>query len=359
MKATISSISLLAELKRIAPVMSKNPIVPIIASVKMEFDKNSLVIHGTNLGTTIVSTLECSCSTPFSFVIDFSDIMSVCSAISEPITISLKSDTISITSSASKFKYSTSGQPEDFPMVPEEEAIIKADVDGEFFFAITNASKCMKKDELTPQLAAVCLHFKKNNTTVIGVDGMVMYKHDFAIISSEEVKAAVNLDFVNTVKNFQNSTVSITANYIIVDSKSTVIKSRLREQKFVDYESVLPSGIDYNLKISIQDFKRVLSISAITSAVDIKMSSISFSDGEIVVKSANTDHNKESSTSIVIEHKVEPAVINVNTEQMLNVLGLFTGEFIDVSFGQPNRTIYIKPDEENYALAFIRPLFIN
>src|SRR5215207_3073589 len=113
MKAVVNNEVLSKGLKNISSVIKKNTVLPILSSIKFEFTKNKLQLTATDLETTFITSVDCECKTPFSFPMEATDIMEVCSNVASPIEISLTDKVINIISGKYKGKFTATGSSQD------------------------------------------------------------------------------------------------------------------------------------------------------------------------------------------------------------------------------------------------------
>lgn len=359
MKAIINSIELGTELKFIQSVIRKNVIIPITAAVKMDFGKNTLTVTGTDLETTATFTMDCDCKKPFVMCIDFEDILKVCSRLSEPITIELKDTSILISGDNSNFKFSKVGEAEHFPVTPEEELDLKAEVDADFFYALTAASSCKHKDELKENMNKPCVDFKKKEITVVGTDANYLYLKNLKAKPTKEARVMIPETFVQLTKNFQDTTISANEKTIKAEYGNKTIISRLSEAKYVTYEMILPKDAVYNFKANKHDLKKSLQVVGVTASITTNMCVLNFKENELLITSQDIDFGKESDTKLAVNHSVEFENICINGGFMLHVLNLLDSEEIEMAFTTPEKTIYIKPVGDDTVLSLLQPLMIT
>lgn len=359
MKAIINANELETELKLIQTVIRKNNIIPITAAVKMEFGKDVLTVTGTDLETTAIFTMDCNCKKPFTFCIDFDDIIKVCSRLSEPITIELKETNILISGDNSNFKFPKIGETEHFPAIPDEELTLSAEVDCEFFYALSAASSCKHKDELKENMNKPCVDFKKKAITVVGTDANFLYLKDLKSKSTKELRIMIPDGFVQLTKQFQDTTISASDKLIKAEYGNKTIISRLSEAKYVTYEMILPKDAIYNFRVNKHDLKKSLQVVGVTASVTTNMCVLNFKENELLITSQDIDLGKEGDTKVLVNHSVDFEQVCINGGFMLHVLNQLDSEEVEMAFTTPQKTIYIKPVGDDTVLSLLQPLYIQ
>lgn len=357
MKAVVNNDVLLKELKRAGMCVKKNVVYPILSNVKFDFKKDSLMITTNDLETMFISTIPCECKEPFSVLIQHLDIIDICNTAVAPIKIELKESLMVITSGAAKHKLSLSGEPVNFPKVEGDDYLVSFQADGDFFFNLGNANTCKPKESVHPNFDNAAIDVKKKKITVVGTDGHLIYKKEFKNESKIEKTVMVCDMFVNICKNFQGSVISIGDRFIKVESGNEIVISRLSEQKFCNYNAVLPETIEYNLKINKNEFRNALKSINVSTDLLTKSCVFIFSKDKIKLVSQNPDLIKESENELDIKHDVPIPTICFNASLLLHLLNIVEGEELEVSITAENRAIFIKPQDDNSLLLMLQPIY--
>lgn len=357
MKAVVNNDALLKQLKKMTPVIKKNPIIPITGSVKLDFEKKKLTITATDLETTYISVIDCDCKEPFGIAIDHAKITDICSSVSAPIQIEVKENIVFITSGTSKHKISVAGDSTHFPAVPVDEYEIELPVEGEFFFYLNNANTCRSKEDTKVNLNMVAIDVQKKNITVVGTDANYLYKKTMDCKSKKEVMVMVCDMFVQSCKNFQLSTLFIGEKFIKAVCGNDIVISRLSENKFVNYRNILPTEIEYNLSVNKAVLKSAVREVSVSSNMLSKMCVLNFINDGIKLVASNIDFGDESEKEIQAQHTVSIESIGLNAGQLIHLLNIIDNDEIELSVTQPNKTVFIQPKEDKTLLLLIQPLF--
>jgi len=360
MKAVINSTEIEKELKLIAPVIKKNHVIPITSAVLMEFTKNSVKVTGTDLNTTAIFTMKCECSKPFDVVMEFEDILKVCSKLSEPITIELNDKNIILSSTNYKGKFPKIGEREHFPKATDDELPLTVDVDCDFFYALSNASTCKSKEDLKVQMNMPCIDFKKKKgLTVVGTDANFLYLKDLEAKPNKDARIMIPDSFVQITKSFQDTTLWASDKWIKAESGNKTIFSRLGEAAYVSYEVILPKDAVYNFKADKNELKKALQIVGVTANITTSMCVLMFKEKQLVINSQDMDFEKEGETTVPVEHTVDFEKICISGGFMLHLLNLIDSEQIEMAFTLPSKTIYLKPVGDDTVTCLLQPLMMT
>ncbi len=359
MKATIGSGILEKELKVLSPVIRKNHIIPITGGVKFEFTKNKVKITASNLETTVSSFFECQCKDEFSVVLSFDDIFKFISKINAPVTIEESNNTIIVKSDPHVFKFSKLGDAKDFPRTPDDEMDFVCDVEGDFFFTLTNANACKNENELMVNSNMACGNFKKDVIDLVGTNMNCCYYGKVAVKCEKEFRIMIPESFVSIVKSFQASNIFINEKRIKAEFGNRSVISLLGEQKFVSYETGFNREIIYNLTVDKAELKKHLDIVGVAADITTLMCTITFGKDKITITSQSLEYEKEAETVVSVKHTVPFDKICINGGQMMKLLNLITSPEIEMSFEAPNKTIYLRPTDDEPVSCLLQPLYIK
>jgi DNA polymerase III subunit beta len=359
MKAIVNTSTLLKELKRVSPAISANTVIPIVSSVRMDFEKHKVSVRATDLETTIVSSCPCDCQKSFTIVVEFKDILDVCNKLNEPITIELKDKSILIIGDNYKSKLPVSGNIEEFPKIPEEEFLFSIDIDEDFISALYCADSCRSKEDLRTNMNTACLDFKKNELAVVGTDAAIMYKKVLGIKSGNAIQLLPSPKFVSAAKEMKTANLSVGVKFIRATNESVSIVSRLHDSKYVNYSSVIPEDVKYNLLANRSDLMLAIKKTAITSNKMTNTCVFSFTEGAVKISSQDIDFEKEGEYNMLLNHSVAIEAIGFNSKQMLDILNLFNGEEIQMGISSPTKSIYLSDPKDQTVFCLVQPLMLN
>lgn len=357
MKAIVDPIMLIKELKKMAPVVLKNTILPIIQCVKMDFVGRELTMTATDLNTVIIIKTECESKGEHSFVIPYSDICDVCSRASGPLHINVDDKNISLKYENSCFKIQKPGDAKDFPKTTEYDVLNTVAVDGDFFFSLSGANECKHKDAQFSVISNVGVDFSKENITVVGTNGALMYKKVFHIPCDKKTVASVPSEFIIITKLFQECELKVSNKNISATYGNTTVSSLLSEVPFVDYRHILPKDVIYNIRIDKESLCHAINNVSIAASKKTGMLKISSSTPRKVLFEANDiENNKEGLTEISVEANDVFPTISILGAGLLNVLKTINAGYVKISISNEKYPIYIQPEDDEDVLLFVAPI---
>lgn len=356
MKATINPVSLLKELKKLSLIVQKNTVLPILKAVKFDFEKDNVTLTATDLETTYISKIDCVCPEPFVLLMELSDIVDICSAVSTPLEINV-GDSISIVAGKSKYKLSLLGDAINFPKITEDEYYLDFEVDADFFYHLSIANTFRHLDD--PRMNMAAIDINKKSVTIVATDSNSLYKKELPISLGKELIFMVSNSFVGACKTFQNAKISIGEKFIKAEYLSETIISRLSEQKFPNYKVVIKNDIDYNLTADRKDLRSAISSVSFTANSTYKQVVASFSPSNVKFNAQNIDLVKSGETEMEIENKVEIPEIGFNADKLTHFLNNLTCDTINFAFSSVSGSIYFKPSDDETIFCLLQPVVIQ
>ncbi len=359
MKAIVNVQSLSKELKKMSHIVGKKNIIPITSCVLMKFSDGLLTMVGTDLETTIISTInDCTCGEDFSIPIEYTDLVSISNSCNSPLEISVKEKHISIVSGKSKFKLSIIGESEHFPNMPETDLDINVEVDGSFFYELLKASQFRSKDLNFVNFNNVGVGFKDGKMVIVGTDANTAYVSEYEAVVKGRPSIMVTDSFITTCKSFQQSVIKVGNKYIEATCGDTTVTSRLSEQNFVKYEVMLKDSYDFNVICQKSDILFALKKMLVSSDTLLSVTQIDLSAKGIKFTSTNTDTEKDSEDFVSCDCSIKLEKLYLNTNHLIALLNAIDSEEINIMIQNERDNVYISPADSKI-ICLIRPLIIN
>lgn len=360
MKATVNTSLLAKELKRVSQVINTNSVIPILSSVKMDFEKDKLTLTTTDLETTIVTTLSCDCPKSFVAIAEHKDLLDIFGKLSDqPVTLEKSGKKISIYGEGFKYHLPMTGNEEEFPKIPEEDFLFTIDADTEFFASLYSANSCVNPDDPRPTINTACLDFRKDGLTIVGTDAFRLYKKELPVKSGQKVQSLIRHKFIQAAKDIQAAKVSVGEKFLKLEEGGVSIITRLQDGKYIEYGMVLPQEVSYNLTANRMEFINSITKAAITSSKSTSMCVLNFSPNSIKITSQDIDFEKSGECDLVVNHSVEIDAIGVNSKQLLHMLNILDSDEVIICITSPTKSIYLKQPDDDTVFCLVQPLMIN
>ncbi len=380
MKFSVSLSEFQKALQKTLPAIPPKSTLPVLEHLKFTLDGNNLNIIATDQDITIMSTLGVSGSENGSVLVPgrkLSDIVKALGHTGE-LNFTTDVDNYSISMNTSSGKYNMKGlNPNeylDLPELFESEKPVLDDTDptvvkGEraAFLHKDDVIRLAEKtvtavstDEFRPAMTGVFFQFRKDYVNAVATDSYRLVK---AVVRNEKANFPDNLDLIlparavdqlkkvdsDVVMSVIESSGKITHTRFDIGS-STIFITRIIDEKFPPYESVIPSN---NELVAIVDRSQVLSsikrVSIFTSNIS-KQIRLELDNNKMVVKGQDEESGTQANEEINCDYNgqkleigfnfkyLEESIQNVSPEETKDNQVFFT-------FSEPNRPALIKPNE--------------
>lgn len=359
MKAIVNTSALRKEFERFSEIINHNTVLPILTCIKLSFDKGKVTIVATDLETTFITKTDCECKNPFTIVVDFTSIADICKKLNEPVTVEEIDKAILITGDNSKFRIPKGGKESEFPAIPDESFEFSVDIDADFFAALYNADSCKNTSDTMVTTNTACLDFKKDALSVVGTDGFVFYKRDLKVKSAKVSQSLVRGRFVKVVKGFDSGKLHIAEKFVKIETGDITVITRVQDNKYCQYEAILPKEINYNITANRVDFISAINKASTTADKATRTCALNFQEGRIKIRSQDIDFEKEGEADVSVIHTVDFDAIGVNSNQLLKILSMFDSEEVNIAAADPKKSIYLKQGDDDSVLCLLQPVALN
>ena len=356
MKFIVSSAALLKELNNINGVITTNPVVPILENFLFEIEDSNLTITASDLQTSMVTALEVEAKENGSIAVPAKILLDTLKNLPEqPVTFSIDEESYAIEISSDNGRYKLAGENStDFPKIPEVTDGISVDISTDALSsAITNSIFATSNDELRPAMTGVFIKLSSTNTTFVATDGHRLIRYRRVDVASDEdhdiiiPRKALNL--LNSTFPAENTNVVIEFNKANAFFHFNNIKMicRLIDERFPDYENVIPAENDNHMSINrleiLNSLKRIsIYANRTTNQVRLKITG-----SELQISAEDLDFSNEANERLSCEHDGEDIEIGFNAKFMMEMLNNLDSKDITLQLSEPNRAGLIVPKEKN------------
>ncbi len=369
MKFSTSKQELQVALQKVFKAAPTRSTLPILSCVLIETSQTKTILRSTDLELTIQVELPVSVEVEGKICLPIKTLLDITNELPETrITIVEKDQKVTI---ETKFgKYNIMGKlHEEFPAVPlikNEKSIflsgkILKDVIKKTYFAIST-------DELKPALTGVLFRLKDKSITAVSTDGHRLVRY----IKKDSTSSDINGDFIAPRKflNFlQTQNLNDEVNLILGDAyiaaklKGDLIISRLIDERFPDYESVIPKDNNNTLTANKNNFLSAVKRVSIFSNRSTHQVAINLKEKhscEILTE----DPEKSSKAKEVLDviYKGESLIIGYNAEYLKDVVSHISGDDIKIKFNTSiSAALFnsVKEDSNSNILMLLMPIRLN
>ncbi|MGE0588813.1 MAG: DNA polymerase III subunit beta [Cyclobacteriaceae bacterium] len=371
MKFIVNSSYLLKQLSNINGVITTNPVVPILENFLFEIEKNTLTVTASDLQTSMITEINVESKEKGSIAVPARILLDTLKNLpDQPVTFSIDESTYSVEISSDNGRYKLSGEnATDFPKVPsvsnDFSAIISSDV---LARAVNNTIFATSNDELRPAMTGVYVNLGEKNTTFVATDGHRLVRYRRTDIKSDNGNAIIiprkALNLLKATLPTENTEVSIDFNMSNAFFKFGSIRMicRLIDERFPDYENVIPSQNPIKMTISRTDLLGSLKRIAIYANKTTHQVRLKITGSELQVSAEDLDFSNEANERLSCEHEGEDIEIGFNAKFLIEMLSNLDTDQIKLNMSAPNKAGVILPaekDKEEDILMLVMPVMLN
>lgn len=371
MKFIVSSSYLLKQLTTINGVITTNPVVPILENFLFEIADGTLTITASDLQTSMITEMEVEAKEDGSIAIPAKILIETLKNLPEqPVTFSIDSDTYSIEINSDNGRYKLSGEnATDFPKIPAVSDGYAVNMSsGILATAINNTIFATSNDELRPAMTGVYIKLDETNTTFVATDShrLIRYRRvDVAADMGHSMiipRKALTLLKATLPSENTNLNVEFNASNAFFNFNNVKMICRLIDERFPDYENVIPVDNNNSMVISRTSFLSSLKRIAIYANKTTHQVRLKITGSELMISAEDLDFSNEANERLSCEHDGEDIEIGFNAKFLIEMLSNLDADELTLKLSAPNRAGIITPnnkDENEDILMLVMPVMLN
>lgn len=371
MKFIVNSAYLLKQLSNINGVITTNPVVPILENFLFELEKGGLTVTASDLQTSMITELQVESKEKGSIAVPARILLDTLKNLPEqPVTFSIDESTYSVEIISDNGRYKLSGEnATDFPKVPSVSNDFSAEVASDVLArAVNNTIFATSNDELRPAMTGVYVNLGDKNTTFVATDGHRLVRYRRTDVKSDNGNAIIiprkALNLLKATLPTENMEVSLSFNMSNAFFKFGNIKMicRLIDERFPDYENVIPSGNNIKMTISRTDLLGALKRISIYANKTTHQVRLKITGSELQISAEDLDFSNEANERLSCEHDGEDIEIGFNAKFLVEMLTNMDSEQIKLTMSAPNKAGVILPAEKDASediLMLVMPVMLN
>jgi DNA polymerase III subunit beta len=371
MKFIVNSAYLLKQLSNINGVITTNPVVPILENFLFELEKGGLTVTASDLQTSMITELQVESKEKGSIAVPARILLDTLKNLPEqPVTFSIDESTYSIEIISDNGRYKLSGEnATDFPKVPSVSNDFSAEVSSDVLSrAVNNTIFATSNDELRPAMTGVYVNLGDKNTTFVATDGHRLVRYRRTDVKSDNGNAIIiprkALNLLKATLPTENTEVSLNFNMSNAFFKFGNIRMicRLIDERFPDYENVIPSGNNIKMTISRTDLLGALKRISIYANKTTHQVRLKITGSELQISAEDLDFSNEANERLSCEHEGEDIEIGFNAKFLVEMLTNMDSEQIRLTMSAPNKAGVILPAEKDKSediLMLVMPVMLN
>lgn len=338
MKFTVSKENFFHVLQKVSSVTPVRSTLPILSCILFTVKDDELKMRSTDLEITMSASCEVKMEQEGAVAIPSRMIKEITSELpNTDLHFHIDDEQVIITTTLGG-EYKIMGYPAmEFPTEPivDDSKIITLQAE-KFKRIVDKTGFAVSRDEMKVALNGVLFQFGKSELHAVSTDGHRMVKYTLKEFEgADEIKdIIVAPKFLNlcvaSIKDVEFVTLRIGYNHVMLELKDTVIYSRIIEERFPDYESVIPAENDKRVIVDIDELLSVVKRVGIFASKNTRQISFTFSENSALVKAEDIETSSTAKEKLSCQYNGEEFVIGYNSDYLREMIRHIDGDKVDI-----------------------------
>ncbi|MEH0155904.1 DNA polymerase III subunit beta [Limibacter armeniacum] len=371
MKFTASTSTILKQISALSGVIPSNPTIPILENFLFEITNGVLKITASDLQTSIISEVSVEADTDGSIAIPAKMLADTLKNLPEqPVTFNIDLDTYSISINSDNGRYKLAGEnAADFPSIPQlgraDSLVIPSDVltdaIGYTLFATSN-------DEMKPAMNGVFFNVTEEHANFVASDShrLIRYRRE-DLQANLDAAIIIHKKALSLMKNIlpserEDVTMEFNDQNAIFSFGSTKLICRLIDERFPDYENVIPLNNDNLVTLDRQGLLGCLKRIVIYANKSTNQVRFKVQGNELTVSAEDIDFSNEANERLFCEHDGEDIEIGFNAKFLIEMLNNIHADKVTLKLSEPGMAGLIVPAEnltDEDVLMLVMPIMLH
>ncbi len=370
MKFTVQSNELQKALTKIAGVVPSKSTLPILENILFELKKNMLRIAATDLEVSMSAQLEVKGNEDGTITIPAKRLMETIRSLPELQVIfiaDLSSNKVKMITDTGE--YTLMGESsEEFPTIPQFKGENQMTFDGNVLRRmIMRTVFSVSSDELRPAMTGVLLQIKKGEMRAVATDGHRLVRINYvnmnqSAVIKDVIVPAKALNLVARSAEEGTHTMTLDTSHVQFMFGNTTLTSRLIEETYPNYESVIPLDNDKKLIVDrnllLASARRV----ALYSSSTTHQVRFSLKKNELRIAAEDIDFGGEAKEKIKCDYSGDELEIGFNSVYIIDILSHIDSDEVVFQLSSPVRATIVAPSaqkEGENVLMLVMPVRLN
>lgn len=370
MKFTVFSNDLQKALSKIISVVPSKSTLPVLENILFELSGNSLKLTATDLEIYMTIEMAVGGIQDGRLAIPAKRFNETVRAITNmDLEIVADQTTNKITMKTAQGEYKMTGETaENFPVEMKVKGQQSLEIDGALFKGIIHKSIfAVSSDELRPAMMGVLLQWKGTELHAVATDGhrlvkIIQYDVAQTKVDREVIIPAKALNQLSKLLDTGTMNLTLGETNVMFELNDFQLISRIVDEKYPNYESVIPIDNDKKLTVNRQAMVSAVRRCALYSNTITNQIRLFLSQSELRVSAEDIDFGGEAKEVVSCEFTDEPMEIGFNAKYIEDALTHLDTDNVEFEFSLPTRAGVIRPlqaPEKQDVLLLVMPVRLN
>ncbi len=328
MQFTVDSATLLHGLQKVSRVTPARSTMPILNHILFSLQDNQLTLRSTDIEITYTMKIDVQGQADGALAVPVRMLQEITSELPDA-EISLEAgDNNRLTLKTSAGVYQIVGRAAaDFPELPEigpaQTVSIKT---GVLRRTVEKTAFAVSRDELKPALMGVLFELRSSELRAVATDGHRLVKYICADFSSPEFESKLIIPpkFLSLLQGFLDDgdsiNLSVGESHVSVATDTASIYTRLIDEQYPDYESVIPSGNDKIATMSTSELVTTVRRVSIFSNRTTHQVAFRVTPGLVHVHTEDPESSTSAREEVLVDYDGEELTIGYNSHYLRDML---------------------------------------
>jgi DNA polymerase III subunit beta len=368
MKFSVSSGELVKSLSAVVGAVPNKATMPILETVLLECEDGKVKLCATDLEVSIVEYVDADIISEGSVAAPARRLLETLRQLPDIPVLFEVDEKGNVKFKTDKGNYKLAGEKAaDFPAIPslEDGQLIKTSTES-LTRSIQKTSFAVSNDDLRPAMMGVYFQIGTEESKIAATDG-----HRLVRLIKRNLTAVKPVNFIVPQKALNLVTkaldgldceLTISREHARFRSGNTMVITRLINETYPNYESVIPRENDKELKVNRDQMLATVKRVSIFSSSTTRQIRLQLRADELIIAAEDIDMSSEAKESIACEYSSEDMEIGFNARYLSDVLGNIDDPEVLFEFSTPNRAGIVRPsvqDEDEDMLMLVMPVMLN
>lgn len=369
MKFTTTTGELQRILSKVSGVVPTKSTMPILENFLFDLLNNTLTITATDIEIAQTVSMDVKGSEDGKIAIPSKRLLDTVRALPDTelvFSIDTTSNKIKLTTKTGEYGL-TGESAKEFPPGPEfqkkEEITLDAAVIRKI---IARTVFAVSTDELRPAMMGVLMQTKGSDLRAVSTDGhrLVRFTQKLpgAGFKNDIIIPAKALNIITKSLEAGSVKVGVSETHVKFEFDKTVIVSRLIDETYPNYESVIPTENDKELTIVRDSMMQAIRRVALYASATTHQVRLSMTKNALTVSAQDIDFGGEAKEKLECSFSSDQLDIGFNSNYLIDILNHLESEQVTFKFSTPTRAGIVSPsgNETNEdVLMLVMPVRLN
>ena len=369
MKFSTSKTELQQALQKLSKATPTRSTLPILGCVLLKASEEKTTLRATDLEITIQVEIPVSLEQAGATALPLKTLLDITNELPETrVTFSVNNKNCA-TITTDMGEYDLMAKPADeFPAVPDTPGSQPIDVSGEILKNIIDATAfAVSKDELKPSLTGVLFRFGNHGITAVSTDGHRLVKYTRKDFKSngfvgDMIVPRKFLAFMSTQVSSGSVALLIGENHLTAKMENDMVLTRIIDERFPDYESVIPKENEKTMQVDKNIFLGAIRRVSIFSNKSTRQVALNIDATSCKITTEDPEKSSKAQEEIPVDFEGEALTIGYNAEYLKDVVSHISGEKVIAEFSTSISAALFSPEStEDHVdnLMLLMPIRLN